>query len=487
MKIVRLIITLFLTVTRLHAADEQSSICSLRLQAAKVIARQLIIGRANDDTPMKTPHGIMPLGAIPQDFKDTIQTAKRLVIKDIARALKHGEITEASNVDGVAVTDFVDEAKEGIAKEYYFLCKGRASFLPKWLKPYFNGVSVQDLLDNNLCPEIDSFSNLRSLELPYKNLHSLNGLQKVPGIETVQKLDVSNNKLTALPEAIGSLVALKQLRLERNCLACLPEEIGYLTALQKLLVSNNKLTALPESICNLTALQQLRLETNCLACLPEEIGYLTALQKLWVPGNTMTALPKTIGTLTVLQYLNVFGNKLTTLPVTVGYLTALQHLWLSNNELTVLPKTIGNLTALQTLYLEKNCLESLPREVGNLTALQQLYVSFNKLTVLPEGIGSLTALQELEAYCNELTVLPKTIGYLTALQHLWLSNNELTTLPEAIANLIALQELYVSGNRLSKQEIASLREKFEECSVALYIGNQFPELADVAAQAASSQ
>lgn len=57
----------------------------------------------------------------------------------------------------------------------------------------------------------------------------------------------------ALPESIGRLSALRELRLDGNKLSALPELIGNLTALTTLSLHDNQLKALPKSIGNLTA------------------------------------------------------------------------------------------------------------------------------------------------------------------------------------------------------------------------------------------
>ena len=61
-------------------------------------------------------------------------------------------------------------------------------------------------------------------------------------------LNLSNNQLTTLPEAIAQLSNLSLLDLSNNQLTRLPEAIAQLSNLRLLDLRNNQLTTLPEAI-----------------------------------------------------------------------------------------------------------------------------------------------------------------------------------------------------------------------------------------------
>lgn len=141
-------------------------------------------------------------------------------------------------------------------------------------------------------------------------------------------LDLSNMRLTILPETVGQLAQLRFLNL-----------------------FGNQLTALPETIAQLTQLEQLHLGSNQLTALPEAIGQLTQLQQLYVNRNQLTSLPETIGQLKQLKELHVDHNHLRALPETVGQLTNLQVLDLSHNQVKTLPESLKELRSIRQLYL----------------------------------------------------------------------------------------------------------------------------------------
>ena len=132
-----------------------------------------------------------------------------------------------------------------------------------------------------------------SLDLSNLSLSTLPSIfNSDPFVTRLTKLDVSLNRLEALPEAIGELRALQRLDVGFNQLTALPEAIGRLQALQRLEVFNNQLRALPEAIGELRALQWLNVSYNQLTALPEVIGGLRELKILILRNNiSLTGVP----------------------------------------------------------------------------------------------------------------------------------------------------------------------------------------------------
>ncbi|QKQ75289.1 leucine-rich repeat domain-containing protein [Nostoc sp. TCL240-02] len=266
--------------------------------------------------------------------------------------------------------------------------------------------------------------------------------------EEAIKLDLSNMKLTEIPEAIASLTGLQELNLSYNQLTQLPEAIASLTQLQQLNLSDNQLTTLPEVIASLSQLQQLYLSGNQLAEVLEVIASLTQLQRLHLSHNQLTQLPEAIASLTQLQELNLSYNQLTELSEAIAFLTQLQNLDLSRNQLTELPEAIAFLTQLQELNLSYNQLTEVPEAITSLTQLQELNLSYNQLTEVPETFTKLTQLQKLNFHSNQLKKLPEQLESLTQLQNLYLGNNQFAEFPLIVKKFTKLQELAIFGNNL---------------------------------------
>jgi hypothetical protein len=143
------------------------------------------------------------------------------------------------------------------------------------------------------------------------------------------------------------------------------------------------LTSLPESIGNLESLRELKITYNKLTTLPDSIGNLQYLQKLDLHNNEITTLPKSIGKLNSLELLNLEHNKLMSLPESIGDLQSLRELKLSNNMLTLLPESIINLKSLQKFDFASNRFvgewTEIPRSSINEAYASKLFRSIRKL------------------------------------------------------------------------------------------------------------
>jgi len=200
------------------------------------------------------------------------------------------------------------------------------------------------------CPGLESNPNL------YKGSLYENGVVRVSctGASASSLLLFNFGGLTELPETIGSLTSLTEVKLLHNGLTELPELIGSLLSLERLYLSYNDLTELPEAIGNLASLLYLDLDENDLTELPEAIGKLESLERLYLANNKLEALPEAIGSLLSLERLYLSYNDLTELPEAIGNLASLLFLKLDYNDLTELPEAIGKLASLEYLYLEGN-------------------------------------------------------------------------------------------------------------------------------------
>ena len=261
-------------------------------------------------------------------------------------------------------------------------------------------------------------------------------------------LDVSGNRLTSLPPAIGRL-RLERLDLSDNRLTDLPPSIGRLRPPAWFAFFHG---AEPHLTLDLSG--------NRLTDLPPELGQISDLVQLDLGDNQLTDLPAALFLLDRLHTLNLSGNQLGTVPPAIGNLTTVVTLGLGDNQLTALPPELGQLAQLYSLDLSGNRLTALPPELAQASHLRHLDLSGNQLTDLPAGLGQLPQLDSLDLSGNQLmglsdlTVnLEQVVKLPRWLIRLDLSDNQLTAVPPVLVQLDALEVLHLSHNQLTDQSL----------------------------------
>ncbi|XP_077040140.1 DISP complex protein LRCH3 isoform X10 [Agelaius phoeniceus] len=173
--------------------------------------------------------------------------------------------------------------------------------------------------------------------------------------------DLSRNRLSELPAEACHFVSLETLNLYQNCIRYIPEAVLNLQSLTFLNISRNQLSTLPVHLCSLP-LKVLIASNNKLVSIPEEIGRLRQLTELDVSCNEIQTIPPQIGSLESLRDLNVRRNNLVRLPEELAELPLIR-LDFSCNKITTIPVCYRNLRHLQTIMLENNPLQSPPAQI----------------------------------------------------------------------------------------------------------------------------
>ncbi|XP_054985740.1 DISP complex protein LRCH3 isoform X15 [Sorex araneus] len=175
------------------------------------------------------------------------------------------------------------------------------------------------------------------------------------------RADLSRNRLSEIPLEACHFVSLENLNLYQNCIRYIPEAILNLQALTFLNISRNQLSTLPIHLCNLP-LKVLIASNNKLVSLPEEIGHLRYLTELDVSCNEIQTIPSQIGNLEALRDLNIRRNHLVCLPEELAELPLIR-LDFSCNKITTIPVCYRNLRHLQMITLDNNPLQSPPAQI----------------------------------------------------------------------------------------------------------------------------
>ncbi|KAL6054010.1 NADPH:sulfur oxidoreductase [Balamuthia mandrillaris] len=213
-------------------------------------------------------------------------------------------------------------------------------------------------------------------------------------LTVLESLSLAHNKLPSLEglECVLHLPLLVELDAHDNLLELVDDDVlGMMANLERLNISKNKLTSLPNHFSFLQNLRELNLANNQLSELPAELGKLSKLLSLNVANNKLKELPQSLRKLHGLKKMIASNNYLTRfLELKSGDLPRLVWLDLSWNSIKDFPKLSVLANTLEKLYLEHNGLKTVdPLEIGQLKHLRELSLASNDLKALPQQISAL--------------------------------------------------------------------------------------------------
>lgn len=130
---------------------------------------------------------------------------------------------------------------------------------------------------------------------------------------SLEVLDLSDNKLSELPDNLSDLHQLKILFLTNNCFESVPLVLAHCPKLEMISFKSNNLKHLPENALPDNT-RWLILTDNNLVSLPEDMGRLHRLQKLALAGNKLTCLPESMAKCRNLELARLSANDFKSLP-----------------------------------------------------------------------------------------------------------------------------------------------------------------------------
>ncbi|KAK3656879.1 hypothetical protein LTR56_002860 [Elasticomyces elasticus] len=250
----------------------------------------------------------------------------------------------------------------------------------------FGGLEVMDLHGNHLSAlpvGIRRMERLTKLDLSHNKLE--NGcLEVVAEIPSLRELRLGHNNLSGNfpPSVCSRLKGLEVLDLKENRLLSLPDAMRELVGMKVLDVGGNQLTTLPMEALQLLPLLELDASHNALigSLFPlGGVGGHETLQVLNIANNSLAALtfsgevefPR-------LKVLDVTNNHFTGLPAMSGWVE-LATLTAGDNKITEIPGGFTGLRKLRTVNFTGNELRLLDPEIARMEILEVLILAANPM------------------------------------------------------------------------------------------------------------
>lgn len=187
----------------------------------------------------------------------------------------------------------------------------------------------------------------------------------------------------------GKLAGVKELRLQSD-LTRFPEEILSLAdSLELLDLSNNRLQDLPQEVAQLTKLKIIFASNNNFDELPEVLGLCPELEMVGFKSNQIQRVSER-SLPSKLRWLILTDNQIEVLPDTLGERPRLQKLALAGNQLKQLPKTLSKSHNLELLRISANQLQQFPEQLLELPRLAWLAFAGNPFAQRSETVAPIT-------------------------------------------------------------------------------------------------
>ena len=181
----------------------------------------------------------------------------------------------------------------------------------------------------------------KNLESEVKKIKIAEGLTEFPRdlfewCDTLEILDLSDNKISSLPDDFGKFVKLKIIFFANNAFTIFPKVLADCPELRMIGFKSNQLQWIPEEAFP-AKLSWLILTDNQLVSLPKSIGNFKYLQKCALAGNQLSALPPEMANCVNLELLRISANQLEELPQWLIELPRLSWLGFSGNPCAIKP------------------------------------------------------------------------------------------------------------------------------------------------------
>lgn len=340
----------------------------------------------------------------------------------------------------------------------------------------------------------NGFSLLKFLEQLFISSNNINivGEGALNGLERLQLLDMSRNKIVQLPEnlfkncslsiriisfhknsisalSLGlfkNLTHLISLDLSHNQLSDIWMNNNTFSGLIRLVMFNlsyNRINNLDETLFqDMYTLQVLSLEHNIIEVLqPNIFKPLSNLHTLHLSYNKLKRVDAhSLNGLFVMNWINFSHNEIEALhPQALRNCTGLQDFFISYNKLKYVPEVLRGMHTLQTVDLEENLIEDIrPTDLEGMSNLYGLILSGNQLKHIGNKFfPSLPSLRILSLSGNKITNIEEgAFSKLPKIEAIKLEDNLLTSMTDFFTEITSLLYLNLSNNGISHFDYADI-------------------------------
>jgi len=283
-------------------------------------------------------------------------------------------------------------------------------------------------------------------------------IDKLDVSESIQNLDVSQNKLTNLPNDLLKMRNLKEVNLSENCFKSIPQVLQSLPSIVSMNLAHNSISITDHKILNLEEEFEFlkpKLENN--------LELVNQQESIYSKEDLMDSSSKSNSVDS--------GIILTDYSFEFCSLVNLSHIDLSHNQIQFFPESLTELGNLHTLNISHNLLSSLPATLKCVQNLRCLDLSWNRLLELPLWVGMLTRCIKFSVSGNPIgdgMEFPDDFGTACKrIKYLEMENTHIRDFPSTLTSLLDLRHLLLSNkNTTLADSVPAVRCGYFESEVS---------------------
>lgn len=328
---------------------------------------------------------------------------------------------------------------------------GLTAYFPEW--SHFTVLYSLSLHGNQLTdwpPNLEKLGVETLFAIDLRRNKIANMSSTINQLRVLRYIYAQSNCIVNVPDELWLLPCIDSIFLMDNNISNLSPSAAHCSSLRTLDVSGNKITAIPRDFGLASHLPSFTWERN-----PLEEPPSCVIDRGW--DFTRNLFKSVIDALETLA-LSLPNFGLDQLVSDTQDLSQITELNLSQNVFPAIPKALFNWSQMTKVNISNNAIKELPAAIVNWNKLIDLNVSHNVIPDIPAGITSIITLNCFRASNNIIEIIPAGLGLMPELMTLDLNSNKISFAPSDLCRSTSITFLGLDSNPMRSPPISIVQQ-----------------------------